>query len=312
MNGRERLRAVFEGGIPDKVPHFEMVFQIPEAAFGLSWPTPEEIGNASSDGERGRLLDKSLDIWEKIIARYDYAAVQMPVDYFGSLPGEPIKRARERWGRRVMIYDFNGSGTFWMMPGTQMMEFTELLYLRPDEAHAQARAKRDASIQLARTQIAQGVDFIIINSDYAYNQGPFISPKMFAEFVAPYLTEIVTAIHESGVPAILHSDGDMRLIMDQIVATGLDGYQSIDPQGNMDIAEVRRRYPNLILMGNVKTSLLQHVDEPAIRESVRYCMNAAKPGGRYIFSTSNCIFNGMPLESYHIMLDEYEKLAYYR
>jgi len=29
------------------------------------------------------------------------------------------------------------------------------------------------------------------------------------------------------------------------------------------------------------------------------------------FSTSNCIFQGMPLESYHIMLDEYHKLAWY-
>ena len=108
-----------------------------------------------------------------------------------------------------------------------------------------------------------------------------------------------------------HSDGDMRMILDQIVSTGLDGYQSIDPQGNMDIAEVRRQFPELILTGNVKTALLQDVNEAAIRESVRYCMEAAKPGGRYIFSSSNCIFNGMPLESYHIMLDEYEKLAVY-
>ena len=310
MNGRERLQAVFEGRIPDKVPHFEMVFQIPEAAFGLSWPTWPEMAAAKTDAERSRLLDKSLDIWEKIIERYDYAAVQIPVNYLG-LVGEPAKRARKRWGDRVMLYDFNGGGTFWMMPGTEMMAFTELLYLRPDEAHAQARAKRDASIGLARTQVDHGADFIIINSDYAYNQGPFVSPKMFAEFITPYLAEIVAKMHEFGVPAILHSDGDMSLILDQIVSTGMDGYQSVDPQANMDIAEVRRLFPNLLLMGNVKTSLLQHVDDPAIRESVRYCMNAAKPGGRYIFSTSNCIFNGMPLESYHVMLDEYEKLAWY-
>jgi uroporphyrinogen decarboxylase len=115
-----------------------------------------------------------------------------------------------------------------------------------------------------------------------------------------------------GVKAILHSDGDLRLILDQLVSTGLDGYQSIDPQGSMDIAEVKRQYGRqLILMGNVQTSLLQEVDELRIRHSVRYAMTHGKPGGRYIFSTSNCIFKGMPLESYHIMLDEYEKLAWY-
>ncbi len=135
---------------------------------------------------------------------------------------------------------------------------------------------------------------------------------MFAEFVTPYLAEIVDAIHQLGVKAILHSDGDLRLILDQLVSTRLDGYQSIDPQGFMDIAEVKRQYGHqLILMGNVQTSLLGKVDDLLIRRSVRYAMTHGKPGGRYIFSTSNCIFKGMPLESYHIMLDEYEKLAWY-
>lgn len=135
---------------------------------------------------------------------------------------------------------------------------------------------------------------------------------MFAEFVTPYLSEVVDGIHRLGVKAILHSDGDLRQILPQLVSTELDGYQSVDPQGYMDIAEVKRVYGDrLILMGNVQASLLQEVDEHRIRESVRYCMTYGKPGGRYIFSTSNCIFKGMPLESYHIMLDEYNKLARY-
>lgn len=112
--------------------------------------------------------------------------------------------------------------------------------------------------------------------------------------------------------AILHSDGDLREILDQIVSTGIDGYQSIDPQGHMDIAEVKRKYGHkLILMGNVKCSMLQDANEPEIRKSVRYCMRYGKPDGKYIFSSSNLIFKGMPIESYNIMLDEYEKYAYY-
>lgn len=145
-----------------------------------------------------------------------------------------------------------------------------------------------------------------------WKKKPFKSPKMFAEFVTPYLAEIVEAIHQLGVKAILHSDGDLRQILPQLVSTGLDGYQSVDPQGHMDIAEVKRIYGDrLILMGNVQASLLQDVDPEKIQESVRCCMTHGKPGGRYIFSSSNCIFKGMPLESYHIMLEEYERLAWY-
>lgn len=135
---------------------------------------------------------------------------------------------------------------------------------------------------------------------------------MFAEFVTPYLARIIEAIHDLGLKAILHSDGDLRKILDQLVSTGIDGYQSIDPQGHMDIAEVKRQYgERLILMGNVRSAALQDSSPEIIRESVDYAITNGKPGGRYIFSTSNCIFEGMPLENYHIMLKEYEKLAYY-
>jgi uroporphyrinogen decarboxylase len=69
---------------------------------------------------------------------------------------------------------------------------------------------------------------------------------------------------------------------------------------------------SLMILSLLLISLLQEVDDQQIRNSVRYAMKHGKPGGRYIFSTSNCIFKGMPLESYHIMLDEYEKLAWYQ
>jgi len=151
------------------------------------------------------------------------------------------------------------------------------------------------------------VDFIIINSDYGFNTGPFISPTHFQEFVTPYLTEIVSAIHDLGLLAILHSDGNLKEILDQLHGTGLDGYQSVDPQGFMDIREVRAQYPDWVLMGNVMCSLMQGSDEEPIRESVRYCMQHGGIGKRYIFSTSNCIFAGMPLQSYRVMLDEYRR-----
>lgn len=311
MTPKERLQAVFQGRVPDKVPHFELVFQIPEVAFGKSWPSIDNISKASTK-EREYLLEEYFDIWERIIEKYHWSAVQLHNSFLGYFDGEVISRGKKRFGDRVLIYDFNGLGTFWMPTGSEMVDYYVKFYEEPEKAHEEAKIKMEQSIELARRQVDQGVDFICINSDYGYNAGPFISPGMFAEFVTPYLAEIVHKMHEFGTKVILHSDGDLSSILDQLVSTGLDGYQSIDPQGNMDIAEVKKQYGDrLILMGNVQTSKLQEVDESLIRESVDYCMTHGKPGGGYIFSTSNCIFNGMPLQSYHIMLDEYEKRAWY-
>ena len=311
MTPRERLQAVLDGRIPDRVPHFELVFQLEKEATGKTWPSSEVLLKASAK-EKEYWIQEYLDLWETIIDRYGWSAVPLPVQVSGLEQGQIIQAGRKRLGDQVLIFDFNGEGTFWMPSGSEIMAFTVMLFEEPEKAHELARKKRDQSIRLARLQVDQGVDFIVINSDYGFNQGPFISPAMFAEFVTPYLAEIVESMHQFGTRAILHSDGDLRKILDQLVSTGLDGYQSVDPQGNMDIAQVKQQYGDrLILMGNVQASLLQDEDETRIRESVRYCMTHAKPGGRYIFSTSNCIFAGMPLHNYDVMLDEFEKLAAY-
>lgn len=293
MTNKSRLEAILRGQSPDVPPHFELVFQLEKEAFGIEFMPWGELQKASQ-AEQEREAALHVEMAERLVDDYGWAALT------GDTPA--LKRAV---GDKALVYAFNGSGTFWLMPGDAMMEFVVRLFERPEELHEEARAKCDASIELAKQQVGQGADFICINSDYGFNSGPFISPKHFAEFVTPYLTEIVTAIHDLGVPAILHSDGNLNAILDQLVGAGLDGYQSVDPQGGMDIKAVRERYPDLVLMGNVECAMLQDADEQRIRDGVRYCMTHGGIGGRYIFSSSNCIFAGMPLESYHMMLDEY-------
>jgi len=292
---KENLQKVLNGEIPEKVPHFELGFQLTEEVFGERFPTENDFKRASKK-ERDILIGKYLALHAKIREKYSWAAVAIPYHL--------IKRAKKMFGDKVLVYDWNGEGTFWMPTGSDMMDFIVKLFEKMDELLAKAKKKRIASIELAKRQVDAGADFIIINSDYGYNQGPFISPKHFSELVTPNLAKIVKAI--------LHSDGDLREILDQIVSTGIDGYQSIDPQAHMDIAQVKKEYGDkLILMGNVKCSMLQDANEPEIRKSVQYCMRNGKPNGKYIFSSSNLIFKGMSTESYSIMLDEYEKYAYY-
>jgi len=310
MTDKQRLEAVLTGIVPDKVPHFELVFQIPEQAFSLSWPTRDEVLNASAK-ELEALYERYFEINERIIDAYHWAAIAVPTSFFG-VRDNFLADAKKRLGGLALIYDWNGEGVFWLMGGDDMMAFSIRLYEDPQDVHREAREKCERSKRLARIQADQGADFICVNSDFAFNNAPFISPVMFAEFITPYLTEIVDEIHHLGLKAMLHSDGDLNLIMDQLVGSGIDGLQSIDPQGHMDIKKVKADYGDRIfLMGNVHTAKMQDANEEVIRESVRYAMLNGKPGGRFILSTSNCIFDGMPLESYHIMLDEYEKWAWY-
>ena len=107
-----------------------------------------------------------------------------------------------------------------------------------------------------------------------------------------------------GFYAIKHTDGNIMPILDQLVQTNPHALHSIDPQAGVDIAEVKRLYGDQIcLIGNVNCGLLDTGTDEEVIESVRYCLTHGMPGGGYIFSTSNCIYTGMRLERYELMLN---------
>ena len=109
-----------------------------------------------------------------------------------------------------------------------------------------------------------------------------------------------------------HTDGDIMPIIDQLIDANPHALHSLDPQGGVDIAEVKRLYGHRVcLIGNVNCGLLDTgTDEQAI-ESTRYALRHGMPGGGYIFSTSNCIYTGMRLSRYELMLDVWRREGYY-
>jgi len=289
MTGKEKLQLVLDGGEPDSPPHWELVFQIEKAMFGMD-------AEAVAEADRPAF---QRDVFDRLVDELGWAAVPGPYDVEG------VARLVRDHGDRALVPAFEGGGVFWMPTGSDMMDFVVRLYEQPDQLQAEARAKCDAAKEFFPQAVDAGADFFVLTYDFGFNDGPFISPDHFRTLVTPYLAELVEVIHDLGKKAILHSDGCLTELLDQIHGTGIDGYQSVDPQGQMDIKAVREEYPDWILMGNVACNMLQDEVEDEIRASVRYCMSHGGVGQRYIFSTSNCIFAGMPPESYRTMLDEY-------
>jgi uroporphyrinogen decarboxylase len=291
---KQRMTTLLEGGVPDEPPHWELVFQIGKEAFGIDLAAAYEKG--PSEGRAAY-----ADIAERLIAEFEWAAVP-PWDAWDP---EEVAYLKGRVGGDALVPGYDGEGVFWLPDGDSMVEFASRLYEDREGLRTEARAKCERAKELLRRHADAGAGFIVLTYDFGYNQGPFVSPAQFAEFVAPYLAEIAAQAHHLGLRALLHSDGCISSLLDQIVAAGLDGYHSVDPQGRMDIAEVRRLYPDWLLMGNVPCSLLQERDDEAIRPAVAYCMEHGGVGRRYVFSTSNCVFAGMPPESYRQMVAEY-------
>ena len=140
------------------------------------------------------------------------------------------------------------------------------------------------------------------------------SPELFAELVAPHLKECIDTYRELGVYTIKHTDGNINPILDQIVDCGPDALHSIDPQGHMSLLEVRRKYGSKICtIGNVNCGLLQTGTEEEAAEDIRRCIREGMSYGYgFIFSTSNCVYTGLPLARYELMQKIWEEEAVYR
>ena len=79
---------------------------------------------------------------------------------------------------------------------------------------------------------------------------------------------------------------------------------SLDPQGGVDLAEVKRLVGDQVcLIGNVNCALLQTGSDAEAADDVRRALAQGMPRGGYVFGTSNCIYTGMSLERYDLMLD---------
>ena len=311
---KERIAMALRFEEPDRPPHFEQLFELPMEAFGMKFPENSKFEGVVGD-EKKRLFEQTALIYAKTIETFDWDAVIVspPVvwppyedpghngyefipflkDYLRSYFGEDIPVGAFLWFALLCIDTIK-----------DYMEFSEMLFERRHEVHEWAERICDEGMRHVRQLINIGVDFIDIASDHAFNKGTFLSPNDFRELVTPYMKKLTRFIQSQGLWVIMHSDGDLMGIMDQIVEIKPDVLQSIDPMAGMNIKEVKRlTYGQVALMGNVRCSYLQEGPAEKIRESSRYCIDHGAPGGGFIFSSSNTIFPGVPLENYRVMLD---------
>lgn len=148
----------------------------------------------------------------------------------------------------------------------------------------------------------EGLDAIARGPDFGHNNGPFVSPAMFRRGLLPILKQWCAIAHEEGLPFILHSCGNNRVLVPMFVEAGVDCYQSLQPE--MNIPELKKEFGSqLTLMGGVPAELLVSGTPEQVRVAALEALDTLAPGGGYIFGTSHSIMPGATYENYMTMLD---------
>jgi uroporphyrinogen decarboxylase len=309
---RERFIAALEcRPITGRVPHFELVFFLTMEAFGLVHPSQRRYDqwDQMSESERRLHREEMAGIYIKTAQRYEHDAI-----FIHPNPGtldetrRLIDLIRRRTGDTYFLM-MHGDATYAIPDGDHMEAWCAWLYENLDEAKSEADRRVDAQLErAAELRRHGGLDGFALCSDYCFNSGPFLSPQMFGQIITPYLTRLIAGQRELGYYVIKHTDGNIMPILDDLVSAGPHALHSIDPQAGVDIAEVKRLVGDRVaLIGNVNCGLLSTGTDEEVVESARYALRHGMPGGGYVFSTSNCIYTGMPLHRYELMLDVWRR-----
>jgi len=313
MTPREAAIAALKGERPDAlVPHLELEFQLAEELWG---PEKRSLRNEHLEGVTGQkrqdMLKRNADNWVEIAQRYKWNVITGL--HWLNLEDQcrSFEYVKQTAGDTYMLSAF-ADGTFSIPSGKNMVDHVIWLTENTQEALDSAERNAAAAIDHAQTAIQAGAEVILMCADYCFNDGPFLSPTMFRQFVTPYLTKVVTGIHEAGGFAVKHTDGDIMPILDQLVESGADAIHSLDPMAGIDIAHVRGLCGSRVcLIGNVNCALVQAGTKQQVQQSAEYCLqHGGVDNGAYIYATSNCIFTGVPIENYEEMLRVREELGY--
>ena len=147
-----------------------------------------------------------------------------------------------------------------------------------------------------------GFDAVLLGDDYGYNSGPFMSPDTFRRVYFPALQHICRVAHENGLFLICHSCGNLRLILPDMIAAGIDVYQAIQPIE--DIGGLKRDFGrDLCLWGGVSNHDLVVAASDEISRQVKHAIDACAPGGGFILGSSHSITVQTPLENILAMLE---------
>ena len=316
MTSRERIARTLAFKEPDRPPHFEQMFELQEEAFNLVMPSLEEICN-SSGNEREKLFSRCAEIYKRTVEEFGWDAVlvwrpamDIPVDDPNHPQYEFIPYLKRILGPDIPVGSFLWNGLICIDSITDYMEFSVLLAEEHDKLDDMAGDMFERSRLHIERLLDAGIDFLDIASDHAFNGGLFLPPAEFRKLVLPYQKRLTRMVQDRGAWVIMHTDGYLMDMMDMILEIKPDVLQSIDPMAGMDIKEVKKICNGKIaLMGNVQCNYLQEARFDKIRESAEYCLKYGSPGGGYIYSSSNTIFSGVPLESYRLMLDIFNKFT---
>ena len=216
--------------------------------------------------------------------RADWDAYKPRLQWTPERLGPRWENQKAQWAERTdpLILAFNcGSSLYGSL--RELMGVTGASMAFYDEPAMVAEIMDTVTELFCRCVDAMFTDFcpdaFCLWEDMAYKNASLLSPATVRELMLPRYKVMVAKLREKGVPFILlDSDGYIEELIPIWLEAGIDGFVPFEVQAGMDVADCRRRYPRMRMLGGVDKRALDAVKDAIDREIDRIAP-AVEAGG---------------------------------
>ena len=147
------------------------------------------------------------------------------------------------------------------------------------------------------------VGAIIGNDDWGFKTQPMISPDDMRRYVIPWHKRIAQIAHDAGKPAIMHSCGNLAVVMDDIIDDiGYDGKHSYE-DAIMPVEEAYDTYGSRIaILGGLDVDFVIRSTPDAVYRRAKAMLERTAAGGGYALGTGNSVPEYVPNDHYFAMI----------
>ena len=195
----------------------------------------------------------------------------------------------------------------WSLRGLE--QFMMDMVLEPAWSEELLERITDIQVELARRYVNLGVDGGYFGDDLGAQRGLLFSPDIWRKMFKPGMKRMFDVFTGSGLPVLMHSDGDIEEIIPDLIEIGLTCLNPCQPEV-LEHTRLKKKFGrDLSFYGGVSTQEVLPKGTPDdVRRAARRCIDElASDGTGLIFGPSHRMMSDIPMHNIDALL---ESLAY--
>ncbi len=156
----------------------------------------------------------------------------------------------------------------------------------------------DHHLKLLDAVLPRKFDALYFGDDWGQQQGLIMGPNLWRQYIKPGVAKIFEKARAAGKMIVLHSCGDLREIMGDLIEIGVDVYNTVQPE-IYDLKQLKREYgKDLTFYGGISTQqFLPTATREESKHKAREVLDIMAGGGGYILSPTHAVTPDIPVDN---------------